>query len=713
MTIDRTSGYDLLIQISEDEINDQLADRFFAGALFPPSLAVPFDTGNMMGTALLNFGTPVAHLDGPDRQMALVIPFDNSEIRLGDPGTAHLAPLAGTITIEHRITMVTEGSNQRAAMDFHVGTPRVGVALDVTSGTALASVPGAAKLPLARVEALLAHILSLELKRIRRIPFTPPIPVGDDADPTRIFDIEVIPTGGAGPTCLTFGLHMTRDTGGDINSVTQSFIPDSGNAVVMMSNVWLLAHMLRPRVARELGVDLSAFDTPLRLNRSIAIPDNDGILTHLEASVEGHRIRVGGRARDSGTGWSAVATFTFFVSIRLTEDGSIAVETTEPSVNIEADLAWWVWVASLGLGALFGGFVGSIVAGISLAVAEAAAGSIARNLGSGAIGDALGGLTTLPLGPVGEGFTLDEVILLDDLEFRGSIIRSHCIPVRDQGSHVSATGFTVNLDDGNVGSEAVPAMDLIWDPLRGISTGGAAGLTVTGTSFEGLTPVQIAGLPLSDRRIPLTMIPLHLHSPGQDLVFGVQTTDGRYARVRAGLTSGDQTVLHLQWVTFDTAVPQLDVAAGWSVLEQVEVNEYVAQDGSSCETSSIAWWGTFEAWPRLMVFPIDYQWCLCGRVLREGKGSVTVPGASLTYQLEGRHLQVESQVGHSIKCELCVSAIDARGQELFTCIRLSQPGVQTVCWKIAQIEEVRIELIEPRVQINHPRQLMKELADRS
>lgn len=32
-----------------------------------------------------------------------------------------------------------------------------------------------------------------------------------------------------------------------------------------------------------------------------------------------------------------------------------------------------------------------------------------------------------------------------------------------------------------------------------------------------------------------------------------------------------------------------------------------------------------------------------------------------------------------IDCELCVSAIDARGQELLTCTRLSQRGSEKTC----------------------------------
>ena len=40
----------------------------------------------------------------------------------------------------------------------------------------------------------------------------------------------------------------------------------------MMSNFWLLARAMRPRIASALGRSVSDFDTPLRLNRSVPPP---------------------------------------------------------------------------------------------------------------------------------------------------------------------------------------------------------------------------------------------------------------------------------------------------------------------------------------------------------------------------------------------------------------------------------------------------------
>ena len=113
--------------------------------------------------------------------------------------------------------------------------------------------------------------------------------------------------------------------------------------------------------------------------------------------------------------------------------------------------------------------------------------------------------------------------------------------------------------------------------------------------------------------------------------------------------------------------------------ERGPVTEYISADCSRCTSSEVAWCGHFEAWPRLHAFPVDYQWCLCGTVLTEGKGEVKTDHGTITYTLKGRNLCLRGELGETIDCELCVSAVDARGRELFTCIRLYQPGVQTVC----------------------------------
>ena len=89
MALDRTSGYDMLVQVSEAELNDQLATAFVAGGLIPPSMTLPVAVGPVVGTADLMLGTPIADLDRPRPSLGLTIPFANSRrVMSCEPGNA-------------------------------------------------------------------------------------------------------------------------------------------------------------------------------------------------------------------------------------------------------------------------------------------------------------------------------------------------------------------------------------------------------------------------------------------------------------------------------------------------------------------------------------------------------------------------------------------------------------------------------------------------
>ena len=714
MALDRTSGFDMLVQISENELNNQLATAFLAGGTIPTSMSVPFSASGVVGTADINFNTPVADLDRPRPRMGLTIPFTGSQLQITSPIPITIAPLGGTITVVDRIQMISQGTNQIATLDFNSGAPDVSVVLDATSVALLAPLLAATGQTTDQVQNMMAGFVLTQLQTsIGRLDLTPPIPVTDDADATTVFDIDVTTvndTSALDRDCIAFGVRMASDSGGNINGVTSSMIPAGSESLVMMSNFWLLARVMRPRLATALGRPVTDFDTPLRLNRSIPAPGGEGTLTNLEAIVVGNRITVTGRATDSGSGWSAVSNFTFFIDIALA-GGAITITATEPVVDTDVDLEWWVWLLSLGLGAVFGGIVGAIVAAVVLAIVEAVAEGIADGLISDGISGAIGGIPAIPLGPIGGGLTLTSIVL-DDLELRSTIVRSVSVPVKSQGSHSSPAGFAVDLDTGLITADVRYQSDLVWEPGSALSANGPSGLTITGTAFQALTPVQISRFPLSSSGIsagfiPLTVPPFIPFLSHNEVVFGMRTTEGRLAKVRAWRSISEGGALHLDWVTFDTPTPSLDIAGRWSVLERGEVNEFITPDCSFCRSYPVSRCGIFEAWPRLATFPIDYEWCLCGEVLEEGTGEVSTEHGPLAYRLVGRRLYIETDMGQPVDCELCVSAIDARGLELYTCIRVRQSGIETRCRKCDPSRpNVRVAMLAAETQLDSWRPLM-------
>jgi hypothetical protein len=75
--------------------------------------------------------------------------------------------------------------------------------------------------------------------------------------------------------------------------------------------------------------------------------------------------------------------------------------------------------------------------------------------------------------------------------------------------------------------------------------------------------------------------------------------------------------------------------------------------------------GEFRAIPSGPVeFPIDYAWCLGGHDLNE-EGSVTIGETTVSYTTDDDRCELVLETGDSLRSELCVSALDHRGVELY------------------------------------------------
>lgn len=680
MALDRTSGFDVLVQISETEINNQLATAFLAGLIIPASISAPVNSNGIVGTVDLNFLTPTADLDRPRPKMGITIPFTNSQFQITAPIPLVIAPLGGTIEIVDDIEVISEGTNEIVVMDFNNGSPNVNVTFDAASLALLNPLLAVAGLTQVQFQNITNNIVTQQLQTsIGRINLSTPIPVVDDTDPTTVFDIDVTTindTSAADRDCIVLGIKMASDSGGNINLATTNFIPAGSETLVMFSNWWLLARVMRPRVAAALGLDVSFFDTPLRLNQNVPAPGGEGTLTRLEARIDGNRIRVDGTATDSGTGWSAVSNFTFFIDLTLS-GGNINITSTTPTVDTDIDIEWWAWLISFAIMPILGPII--------LAIVEAVAEGIVNDMVSGGLSGAVGNLPSIPLGPIGGGIAVSSIVL-DDLELRCSIMRSVTVPIKSQGFYESGSAFALDLDSGHIRSTANDDTDLKWNPASGIITHSNARLRVTGTNYYALTPVQVSRMSLTNTLIPISQIPISFPPsipffPHDNITFGVRTTDGRYAKVRAWRSAINPGAIDVEWITFDTPTPKLDIAARWSIAQRGEVSEYITPDCYYCKSSPVSWCGVFEAWPCLMAFPIDYQWCICGTVIADGTGEVDSKYGQLKYELSGRRLCIKSEMGKTIDCELCVSAIDAKGHELFTCIRIFKPGIDRKCRK--------------------------------
>ncbi|MBK8621765.1 MAG: hypothetical protein IPN79_08370 [Saprospiraceae bacterium] len=686
MALDRTGGFDLLVQLSESEINEQIAAASIMGTLFPTSINIPIASPAFSGSADINFGTPTINFD-PAPRVELRVPFSNSQLNITAPIPLIISPLGGMITITDTLEVVNQGSSMQIAMNFNNGTPTVTVAFDASSAALLAPLLAAAGMTLADAQNIVAGMVLSNLQTTNGGLFalSPEIPVADDNDPTTIFNFEVRPfndNSALDRDCLSIGIRMSSASGGNINLINSNMLPPGVNSMVMMSNFWLLSQVMRRNLATALGISLSDIDTPFRLNRPVPAPGGEGTLTRLEARVDGNRIRIDGRAIADGTGWSAESNFHFFVELRLV-DGSIAISSTVPVVDTDIDLEWWVWLAAGFLGGLFGGIIGAIVAIIVTAIVESVAEGIVNNLVSEGISGGLGDIPSIPLGPIGSGFSID-TILLDDLELRCSIFKALNIPIKHQGQYASRNRFGIDLETGAIRTTPNRSTDLIWDNTQGISIANTAGLRLINKGFNSVSPLDISRLPLTGTRILPHQIPMSLHSviwflPRNEIVFGIRTAEGRLGKVRASINLTTQN-LELEWVIYDTPIPSLDLDVRWYKLERGNVNHYITDDCKYCTSAEIRWRGVFTAKSKLLAFPVNYQWCLCGQVLDGKEGVIEVNGEKLKYTIRGNQLILDAtRINQSIKCQLCISAIDFKGREFFKCIKIDQAGLLVHC----------------------------------
>jgi hypothetical protein len=683
MSTNLTSGFDILIQLSEDEINNQIQELFLGGELeIPSSFNFPFNFPGFNGSANINLGMPEVFLDQASPRVRIDFAVEDSQIiTSGIP----IGGLGGEISIEHPITVLDLPSAQQVVLNFASATPSVNFTFDAFT-TALITPVLPAGITINNITDLVAlEITDILINDIVQLSITPAIPTSttDPMVPANISVKTLNDTSAADRDALVFGVDMITGSPGNLGGVTTNFIPNGEESILMLSNDWLLGEIIRPQLASSLGIPLASIDRPLTLNNNVPAPGGEGTLTALTASVVGNRIRITGRAIASGTGWNAVATFSLFVDLSLV-DGSIVVTTTAPVVDTDVDLEWWVWLTTLGIGAILGGIIGIIVAAIVTAIAESIIEGIANNMISTGITSGLDALPTFPLGPIGAGLSLESIIL-DDLELHGSIIKAYRIPTFYSGGMDSHTAFALDLETGRKYgfNESSSDIDLKYHPSTGVRFVNGSKYSNSGTSYGALTPLGVRNMPLSSINISKGNIPnvmkIPFFSSGNELVIGIRTNKGRLAKARIFNDVLKGKAFSIDWVTYDTVVPSVKLTTRWNTREFGTRLDPRLVNGECCPAYEAAKDCRIEAVTKKLAFPIDLQWCIDGIVLKDSSGIVDSKSGSLDYTIQGRFLTLHASMSQLISSEVCLSAIDSSGLEVFKCTKINSSGIGSDC----------------------------------
>ena len=251
-------------------------------------------------------------------------------------------------------------------------------------------------------------------------PLTPTdmhVKVIDDPDPSGI-------------DCVTMMLNTGGSTGGDPAGVTHYLGNGPNGAVVTLSNQLVLERLLAPALGSALG---ATFNPPCVLASPVEIfsltSTQYGPFGHVLYSVsmhinlqsmsvvvDGNYFRVTGTVGGSGNGWSVTGNFDVRLYVQVNNGALELVQVVVVPLQAEFDFAWWVWVL-LGLGA---GPLGLLLTAF---VENAINVVIDRLLARFAdIGSQLSGiaLPSIPLGIPGGQLTIQNV-QLDDLVLQGPV----------------------------------------------------------------------------------------------------------------------------------------------------------------------------------------------------------------------------------------------------------------------------------------------------
>lgn len=691
MTDTYTGGFDMLVQISEAALNKQIASGFLTGDLFQPAQRFDFDRSGVKGTAFVNFRTPIAEVGQEAPELQVRIRFSHSQLEITEPDllARTLPDIGGTVQLTADLSVSHAGATYSVGLDFKSGSPEVEVRFDNSTRDQFPSA-GIAE----QAQALMEDAVLAELRRRSggRLDFFD-IEVGTEDNP--IADIEVTtvnhePDDRSFPSrdCVCLAMRMQESVGGDeaggrIGSITKSLLRGThteGGVVAVIANEWLFRSMRQRAITKLKAPEESFADEGFSFRGNIPAPGGRGRLRRLNADIEDGRIRVSGRVTDSGDGWDLTSDFVIYLSFELV-DGTVQVQATKPVVHTDVDYDAWLWILAAVGGALFFGVGGVVATSVALLFAEDL---IEREVDAEAAAAIAGfdarGAGGISLGPLAAFLTVEE-IELDDVVVRGRPNITLPNLTRNTGTHTGSAGFTLDLDSGTIATTTRASTDLIWDPDQGVTTNGAAGLSIFSGSFSDLDLYTISTLPLNEHAIPLSDIPVSIFdlfalgtTQFHPLNFGVRTTDGRYAAVQIVAFQGQP--LQLAWRTYDHPIPELDIAAAWSVLDE---GPPIQTNIPGCNDFEVRWGAIFKARPKLMAGPIDYQWCLCGTVLDAERGTLKTLHGNIEYLLDDDRLSIATEnLGQAIECELCVSAVDARDQELFTCIKLSR-GLDRRC----------------------------------
>lgn len=371
MSQDRTHGYDIVLELSDQVVNDLLPVE-----PFPPQrgarIDMPIGPARLTGEPEIFFPVePTARLlqfdlSIPDG-LAISTPFSLGNVVVSWPGREPQAVgINGTLRVLNPISAYTDDLGRRClGLDFSA-MPIEHVSVDVTSAT-----PSLPELPAERfLQQLLHAFLQNTVRRLTL--FGVRLPDNDDPLTPDDFDVRVVTE-----DCVALLISTTTARTRDRNAFTRSEIPPGANATILVSSYTLLWHVACPGIMQYLGLEgntedyFDYSDGAVRLRTSTSLshlvdhPLVDEVrLETLRIVTEEGSIRCETTMRASGFGYHASARLIGSLNVRTTDDGEVLVDSEVHAADVDLVVYPWVWlliVLGIALVPTIGGIVGLLL----------------------------------------------------------------------------------------------------------------------------------------------------------------------------------------------------------------------------------------------------------------------------------------------------------------------------------------------------------------
>ena len=555
-------------------------------------------------------------------------------------------------------------------------------------------------------------------------PVTPePIDVaaGDDGTSMDPIDVQAGVIRAAGAGCIVLGMQVREDATPALDDF--GVCPGGGRALhVGLDADTVLARLVRPNVADELGVELEHWDEPCELAEPIDYADQaEDLLGDGEdySTDDLDEITLESFVVSAADGYFEIAaelsaavhpsrdTFGAGLDATASLDAKLALAVNDGELDLDLyDISVAVDLTAVGTAIVLPGELFTMVELMLEALIESQIeAAIADGMGAALSEDAL--LDGTELGPAAAGIYLQSAhVGPDAIELAADIILDDAAAIRH---HVSVTQIDqgsakqIDLDAGEVSpytGSVAPDTDLVWTGTELELHNGARGLPIPEPPYEVLTVVDVEQHDYTTAEdTALSAADLGLTSPSVSITpgggvtatgesVGIATSEGRFAKCRIDPDIPLSGGFELQFVTFERPTPEVELSTTEEIIEQEYVETLVAEWVAVNCVQAIGYrggrgGGGIEAIPRtgeadiyhtareitvsatdqLLAWPIEsYDWSANGQSLA-GSGTVSIGQSTIAYDVadDGQSVTFTTGMGDGGSLEVELTVVEGRG----------------------------------------------------